>query len=139
MEKSHVSLDTKICSVCTEKHVVGLLFDTRLKNTFEKNTVTGWGLCKECKTHTENGFVAFIAIDPAKSKLLPNGNTSLDGAYRLGKIAWMKQALAEDVVGSDIQSINFADEKLLDEMEKWKNEANMVNGSDDVAVSDSKP
>ena len=138
MEKSYVSLDTKVCPICTKKHEVGILLDTRLRNTMEKHTITGYETCPECKTHIENNFVAFVSVDIEKSTRNSNEHLSVEGAYRTGRIAWLKKSVAEQMFGRKINSpMIFASDVLIDDLERLRNEAKMDNGSDDSAVTGS--
>lgn len=134
MEKDYVSLDTKVCPVCVKKHSVGVLLNTRLRKTLERNTVTGWEYCPECQTNIENGYIAFVSVDIEKSIRSSN----VEGAYRTGRIAWLRKPVAEEMFNHKINSpMVFASDELVDNLEKMKNEAEMANGSDDTAVTGS--
>lgn len=50
MEKSYVTVETKICPICGKEEDSGsILLDKRLNKSFEHKTCTGWGMCKECE------------------------------------------------------------------------------------------
>lgn len=47
-DKSHVSLERRVCLVCGTHFDTGsLLLDKRLRQSLERYTTTGWGLCAE--------------------------------------------------------------------------------------------
>lgn len=94
MEKSHVSMEQKICIVTGKTFDSGaLLMDTRMKNSLERHTVTGWGISPEVQDKIDEGFIVLVEIDPDKSENLPNGNISPEGAYRLGRTAYLKESV----------------------------------------------
>ena len=138
MEKSYVSLDTKVCPICTKKHSVGIILDKRLKETLERNTITGYETCAECTTHIENNFIAFVSVDIEKSTRNSNEHLSVEGAYRTGRIAWLKKSVAEQIFNHKINSpMVFASDQLIDTLEKLRNEKKVDNGSDVTAVTGS--
>jgi hypothetical protein len=121
--KSYVSLDTKICPICTKQHEVGVILNKRLKDSLEKNTVTGWGLCPDCVEKKNDNYVALVGCDPDKSEKKPNGNIDLSGAYRTGKIAWLRKPVAEDMFSGVINSdMLFATDDLFVELERMQKE-----------------
>jgi hypothetical protein len=86
MSKSHVTMEQHKCAVCGKDYDTGaLLLDTRLGKRFEMHTVTGWGLCPEHQKLYDDGYVALVGADLAKSKLLSNGNCTPEGAWRTGE------------------------------------------------------
>lgn len=91
-EKSYVTMEQKVCPICGKTFDTGaLLLDRRLRNTFERNTVTGLDLCPEHTALHKDGFVALVAVDESKSERMPNGNLQPEGAWRTGKIAHLKR------------------------------------------------
>jgi hypothetical protein len=87
--KSYVGLEQHICPVCTKTHDVGVLLDRRLKNTLERNNVTGWGLCEEHKKQADEGYRFLVGCDESKSDL-NNNHIKLENAYRTGEIVSIK-------------------------------------------------
>ena len=60
-EKSHVSIERGVCSVCGLEYDSGsTLLDKRLRASLETHTTTGWGLCPEHQRLFEDGFVANV-------------------------------------------------------------------------------
>jgi len=96
-DKSHVSINTKLCPVCGKHIDVGILLDKRLRNSLEKNTITGWN-DKPCDSCSENmnpsdgsgERVALVVIDEERSKFLANGNVDPNNAYRTGEIMFLR-------------------------------------------------
>ena len=84
-DKSYVTMEQHRCLVCGQDYDTGsILIDRRLKNSFDRYTVTGTGLCPEHKKLHEDGFVALVEADPAKSNDPRN-------PYRTGRIAHIKE------------------------------------------------
>jgi hypothetical protein len=92
-EKSFISMERRICLVCGRQYDTDtLLFDRRLRASLSQYTTTGWGLCAKDKERHDEGFVALVECDPAKSgvgsrtqKVLPNN------AYRTGVVMHLKR------------------------------------------------
>jgi hypothetical protein len=88
--KDFVSIEMKVCPICGVKHDVGVMLDKRLKKSMERETVTGYEFCNDCKEKIDAGYIALIAIDPNKSNT--EGETvKFIGAYRTGQIAFVKK------------------------------------------------
>lgn len=99
MDKSYVSMEQKVCFVCGEKFdTESILLDARLRNRFERNTVTGYGHCPECQSKLDKGFVFLIVVDENKS---PNEKEP----WRTGDIVTIKKEVCS-VMFADIQIKN---------------------------------
>jgi len=107
-EKSHVSLEQHLCLVCgLGFDTGGILFDRRLRQSMERHTVTGWGLCDAHRKLFEEGFVALIECDPERSGVpADQHHMRPEQAWRTGRLAHLKRevfarvaniALAHDV------------------------------------------
>jgi hypothetical protein len=100
-EKSFVTMVQNVCLVCCVPFDTGdLLMDTRiiggkLRNTFERNTITGWGLCPEHKKLHEDGFVALVEANPPKK--YPQANLKPEDADRTGNICHLRRTVADDI------------------------------------------
>jgi len=83
--KSHVSMEQKICPCCDKTFDSGaILLDRKLKNSMERNTITGFQLCSDCR---KEGFVLMVEINNP-----PDGKTiTPQDAYRTGKTAYIKK------------------------------------------------
>lgn len=97
-DKSHVTMEQKLCAVCTKRYDSGaILLDKRLRPVFERHTVTGWGLCEECTQMTKDR-VALVEIDPFKSgPSSGKGMIDINEVYRTGNIAWMRTEVYEEM------------------------------------------
>jgi hypothetical protein len=101
MSKSHVTLEQHVCIVCGKQHDSGnILMDMRLRTvkgqpalreTFEHKTLTGWGLCEECKVQDDAGYVALVAVDPELSAPGANGNIKPEDAHRTGEVCHVRR------------------------------------------------
>lgn len=72
--KSHVGMESKLCPVCRQTHVVGVLLDKRLRNVLERDTVTGMQLCPSHQQQADDGNVWIIEIDPDQSTMQKNAD-----------------------------------------------------------------
>lgn len=107
MTKSHVSMERKLCPVCgTEFDSGAILLDTRLHDSLERYTVTGYGLCPTCQERHDNGYVALVAVkNPSAAATL-----TLEQAYRTGDIAWMRRSAWAEAFGVPIPADANGDE-----------------------------
>jgi hypothetical protein len=90
-EKSYVSMEQRACPVCGKASDTGnILLDTRLRPTFERNTVVGYGpLCGECQKQTGE-YVALVGVKNApKSGVM----MSPEEAHRTGDIVWVRRSV----------------------------------------------
>jgi hypothetical protein len=117
-EKSYVTMEQALCPVCGKTHDTGaLLLDRRLRPTFERNTVTGWALCADDKAKIDAGYIPLVGIDEAKSQKMHNGNIHPDGAYRTGKIAYLRREAWERII--DVPAPNefcFVEDGVIDKL-----------------------
>jgi hypothetical protein len=98
MDKSYVTMEQKACMVCGRKYDTGtIIMDRRLRDSFERYTVTGWGLCQEHTQLYDNGYIALVGVDEAKSDKEPNGSIKPSGAFRTGEIAHLKREAAAKI------------------------------------------
>lgn len=87
MDKSHVSLEQKVCPVCGVTFDSGaILLDRRLRQSMERTTITGWDLCPDHQAKYDEGFIALVECDEAKG----SGNKP-DEVWRTGPIVHIKQ------------------------------------------------
>jgi len=112
--KSHVSLEQKICIVTAKPYETNsLLLDRSLKNSLEKETITGWGFSPEVQEKIDEGFVALVEIDYEKSTK-EDGKITPEGAYRLGTIAYIKRDAFEKIFDrKDIKNMSWIDSYLI--------------------------
>lgn len=92
-DKSHVSLERRVCMVCGRPYDTGaILLDKRLRASLQRHTTTGWGLCAEHQRLHEEGFIALVECDPDKSGKPCAGSTiKPQDAYRTGLVAHLKR------------------------------------------------
>lgn len=76
-DKSHVSLEQHVCLVCDTAFDTGaILLEKRLRQSMERYTATGWGLCPEHQKLSDDGFVALVECDPQRSGSQAGGRIS---------------------------------------------------------------
>ena len=110
MEKSYVTLEQHVCPVCLKTFDTGnLLLDDKLRDVFEKYTVTGYGLCEEHKKVVEDGYVILVEVmEPPKKGQDP---------YRTGNTAYLKRHVAKDIFPDiDVQDVFFVEIGVLDKL-----------------------
>lgn len=110
MEKSYVTLEQHVCPVCMKTFDTGnLLLDDKLRDVFEKYTVTGYGLCEEHKKVVEDGYVILVEVmEPPKKGQDP---------YRTGNTAYLKRHVAKDIFPDiDVQDVAFVEIGVLDKL-----------------------
>jgi len=92
-EKSHVSMELHVCLVCTMTYETGaLLIDRRLRESLDRHTVTGWGLCPQHQALFDDGYIALVECDPEHSgNPSPGDLVKPDKAYRTGRLAHVKR------------------------------------------------
>ena len=103
MEKSHVTMEQKMCPICGVTEDSGaILLDKRLRPKFDMYTTTGYGLCKVCQKKKDDGYLAIIICDPSKGA--PNdGMVKLEEVYRTGGLIHIKKEVAKNIFpGMDI-------------------------------------
>jgi hypothetical protein len=102
MTKSHVSLETNICPVCgTEFETNGILLDTRLRDSLEYKTRTGYDLCPEHQRMFEEGYIHLVVAesDDRSSNLL-----KIEDAHYTGEIISVKRDVLSQLVNTDIDA-----------------------------------
>lgn len=101
--KSHVSLEQRICLVCGKPYDTNsILMDKRLRPTLEHHTITGFGLCEEHAARYEEGFIALVACDPAKTRRNGRGNVDPEDAHRTGEVAHLRFSVWPNLFNSSI-------------------------------------
>lgn len=120
MSKSNVSFEKRLCPVCCEEHLTdSLLLDTRGRDSLERETLTGWGLCPEHQKLADDGYIALIAIDPARSTT-KNGAITLEGAWRTGAIAHIRRSAWPNLFDMPLPdgALAFIEQAAFDELEQ---------------------
>lgn len=91
-DKSHVGMGIHRCPVCLEKTDEVLLFNTKLRNTLERENFVGFKMCEEHnKKLYEEGYLALIETSS------PVAPTSLTDKYRTGNYALIKENVYNDL------------------------------------------
>lgn len=122
-DKSHVTLEQKVCVVCGKVHDSGaLLLDKRLRPRFDRYTVTGYDLCPEHEKLHKEGYLALVVIDPSKSGVGADGNIKLEEAHRTGTVVHMKREAFAGIFGGEAPAnpMVFIDIELAEKLEKMQ-------------------
>ena len=124
-EKSHVSMEQKMCPVCGEVHDSGaVLLNKRFRQRFERTTTTGYALCPVHEEMYKQGYVALVGIGPAKSTV-SDGTVKVEGAYRTGRVAHIKQSAWGNVLnvpvpkeGGEVRPFVFVEDEMIQKLEE---------------------
>lgn len=118
-EKSHVSLEQRVCLVCGTTFDTGsVLLDRRLRASMERHTATGWGLCAEHQRLFDDGYIALVECDPQRSGL-PTAGDKLkpEQAYRTGRLAHVRREAFARLFNMEVragQACVFVDPEAID-------------------------
>ena len=136
MDKSHVSMERKICVVCAKEYDTNsILLDKRLKPSLERNTITGFGICPADQERADQGFIALVEVDPERS-FAGSGSVEVKSAdqvmkpqdaYRTGRIIHIKKSTFEKVFNTPSdQEVCFID---IDAFSRLKADYEQATGS----------
>jgi hypothetical protein len=115
MSKSFTTLEQHMCRVTGKLFDTGtLLLDKRLREKYEMHTITGWGYSPEAIEKFEEGYVALVEVDLAKSEVDENGQITTQGAWRLGGVCYIKKDVLVGIVPTiKINKMGFCDSEFL--------------------------
>jgi hypothetical protein len=91
-DKSYVSMEQHLCVVCGHPYDThAILLDRRLRDSMERHTITGWGMCEEHEKLKQEGYVALVACDDENVQEAQwNGHVFPQDAHRTGAIAHVR-------------------------------------------------
>ena len=120
-DKSYVTMEQRVCQVCGIEYDTGtILLDRRLRPTFNHTTTTGWGLCREHQSLFDEGYVAMVGVDEAKSRKQTDGNIKPEDAHRTGSVAHIKRDVARRLFNMSIPDnlpMMFCEEAVIDKLQ----------------------
>src|SRR5262245_23107364 len=120
-EKSYVTLEQQKCVVCVKDFDTNnLLMDMRLRNTFDMHTLTGWGLCPECKGKIDAGYVALVGVDPAKTVADDIHHPKPHEVWRTGDIMFLRASAWERMFDVPVpeKRVAWVDPELVQKLKK---------------------
>ena len=122
-EKSHVSMEQKICLVTGLPFDSGaILLDKRMRASMKRNTVTGWGISPEVQEKIDEGYIALVGIDISKS-IVKNERIQPEEAYRTGNIAYLRRSVLQTLMpGTQAVDWTFVEDSFIDKLEKMQRE-----------------
>lgn len=99
MSKSYVSMEQKQCLVCGTVYDSGsILLDRRLRQSMERNTITGTGLCPEHQELYDKGYIALVeATSPSHG-----ANIKPEDAIRTGVICHLNREAADNIFNIEL-------------------------------------
>jgi hypothetical protein len=94
--------------------------DKRMKKTFDMKTVVGYGFSPAVQEKIDNGYIALVEIDDEKSNYSSAKNTlKIEEAYGTGRIAYLKENVAKDMLGISGESkMIYIDIKIFEHLNK---------------------
>ncbi|MFJ5398580.1 ATPase [Pectobacterium sp. CHL-2024] len=103
-DKSHVSLEQRVCLVCGTTFDTGcILLDKRLRASMKQHTTTGWGLSTEHQRLFDEGYVALVECDPQRSGILSEERRlKPENAYRTGQLEHVKRTVSTELFSTEI-------------------------------------
>ena len=105
-DKSYVTMAQHICPICGQVHETGeLLLDKRLREVFDRHTITGWGMCPKCHEKVDEGYVAFV-------ELAQEPNEDHNSIQPTGRYAWLRRSILPELLGEraeTVQEMSFVD------------------------------
>jgi len=122
-DKSYVTMERKVCPACGKEFGTGaVLLDSRMRDRFEKETTTGWGLCPEDARKVTEGYVILVgATAPAGRDRL-----AVDEAERTGDLIHLRREVAEDIFNlPEIPDMMFVEPEVVAMLKKM---ADKVSG-----------
>lgn len=122
MDKSYVTMEQNVCPVCGKTFDTGaILMDTRMRDRFERSTLTGHSLCPEHQAQADDGFVFLIAADPSQSRTSPDGSKmKLQDARRTGEVCAIKREAAARIFNCEVGPVNFCDPGVIKALQKMQ-------------------
>jgi hypothetical protein len=100
MTKSHVSLETKVCPVCgVVFETDAILLDTRLKDSLESRTTTGYKLCPKHQEEFEAGYLHLVV---AESEDKTSKVIKIEDALYTGEIISIKRDVLSKIINVDL-------------------------------------
>ena len=117
--KGIASLEKKICEVCGVEHNngCGVLLNKNLKEDLEMETVTGFGLCKECEDKYKDGYIALVVIKTPGNDV--DQIVRIEDGERTGTILHIKQDALEHLTESKLQkgvAMVYVDDEFADKL-----------------------
>ena len=105
--KSHVSMEQHQCFICGTLYDTGaILLDRSLRQSMERHTVTGTGLCPEHQQLADDGYIALIVVQP-------------DGKTRTGGLVHLRREFAEQIFGQEMpKDIAYIDQEVFDHLQQ---------------------
>lgn len=104
MSKSNVSLGQHVCIVCAKTFNSGeILVDRRLRQSLETRTVTDWGMCPDCTSKKNEGYIALVGMDEQLSTLGEDTVKPSD-AHRTGEVVHVRSSIWPKVFNVPVPS-----------------------------------
>lgn len=120
-DKSYVTMEHKVCPACGKEFETGaLLLDKGLRDRFDKETVTGWGLCPEDALKVTEGYVILVGATAPEGK----NRLQVDEAERTGDLMYLRREVAEDMFNiPKVPDMVFVDPEVVTMLTKMAAEA----------------
>ncbi|NJL54615.1 ATPase [bacterium] len=98
-DKNCVSVEQKVCEVCGKPYDTNaILLHKQLRNTLDRTTITGVGICPEHKKLADEGYVFLIEV----SNHIDDGTLHHSEADRTGEVIMLKRHVFSVLFNTDI-------------------------------------
>lgn len=122
MDKSYVTMEQHQCLVCGKLFDTGaILLDQRLRDKFDKHTVTGVSLCPEHAKMHKDGYLALVEV---AEKQEVKDRMKLEDAVRTGRIVHIRRYVAKQLFNVPLVDskgeyfpMMFVDKEVVDHLE----------------------
>ena len=129
---NYVAVVTAVCPVCGAVHDTNeLVLHKRMMKMFPPSGRTKpmqYELCNEHSKLFNDGYIAAVGIDTAKSTVGKTGNIGLDDAWRTGRILHIKSKLWDNIFNVDkpvdadgkLLPMLFVDDAVIDHLQSMQ-------------------
>ena len=129
-DKSFVTVEQHLCVVCGKPFDTGsLLLDKRMRNCFERTTLTDYGMCPEHANLKEAGYIALVGVDPEKSTFT-NGNINPGDAFRTGQLLHLRASIWPKIFNLPVppDGVAFVPSEVIQKLTKIETESAKIRG-----------
>ena len=119
MNRSYVTMEQHICEICGNIFETNnLLMDMHFQDTFDRYTVSDYGICNQCQSKIDEDYISLVEIDNEEySESVKNKN-----ANRTGRMLWLRENAAENLLNIKLEThIAFIDKEVYDYLETLHN------------------
>lgn len=120
--EDYVRMEQAVCPVCHKVHNHGgIVMNMKLKSIPEKQALTHVALCEEHQKLFDNGYVAIVEADLARSETTHEGGGTRvkpGGAYLLGRCVHIREEKCAEIfnVPTPDEGVMYCDAEVIDSL-----------------------